>query len=377
MSEPLHIDHMFEKNRPAMTADERALVWSHIEERLVAPPASPSAPPVRSPYVAYLKTKALLPALLTMVLIVGTGGTVVASESAKPGDALFAIERTVEQIRLAFASDTKSTELRALFANERLAELREILDEEATAGTALALAVTPAPAADADLFATEAAPAADTMATDDSLAFGGGMAKMAMMADVPALEVEAEVFNDVTVVTVEQYGGVTRFTTPFTTRGDIVAAVAAELGLPPSDIDAVLEFSTEDRSSRPAERGSAITTVRGEARVGEAVAAFIDELEGVDEQTRGQLIAEFAHEINLGVSNGPDPMQTGTMPLRLDDRRVELEYDGVRVRLKDGKYEARYNESGTADDTDEDRDNDDEDHSGRGRGGDDEIEFPF
>ncbi len=370
---------MFEKNRPAMTADERALVWSHIEECLAVSSVSPSpnALAVRSPYVAYLKTKALLPALLTMVLIVGTGGTVVASESAKPGDALFAIERTVEQIRLALASETKSTELRALFANERLAELREILDEEATAGTALALAVTPAPAADADLFATEAAPAADTMVADDSTAFGGGMAKMAMVADVPALEVEAEVFNDVTVVTVKQYGGATRFTTPFTTRGDIVAAVAAELGLQLADIDAVLEFSTEDRSSRPAERGSAITTVRGEARVGEAVAAFIDELEGVDDQTRGQLIAEFAHEINLGVSNGPDPMQTGTMPLRLDDRRVELEYDGVRVRLKDGKYEARYNESGKADDTDEDRGSDDEDHSGRGRGGDDEIEFPF
>src|SRR3990167_9258752 len=71
--------------------------------------------------------------IIIAVVLLGGGATIVASDSASPGDFLFPVDRAVEEIRLAMASD--ETELRLKFAEERVEDLEEIIAEEETNDT--------------------------------------------------------------------------------------------------------------------------------------------------------------------------------------------------------------------------------------------------
>ena len=66
--------------------------------------------------------------IVVAIVLLGGGGAVVASDAAVPGDFLFPLDQTMEDIRLAVASD--KAELRLKFAEERVEELEEILEEE-------------------------------------------------------------------------------------------------------------------------------------------------------------------------------------------------------------------------------------------------------
>jgi hypothetical protein len=65
-----------------------------------------------------------------LIVVLGTGGTVAAAESARPGDALFPIEKATEQLRLTLASAERRGELEARFLEKRFAEVSELLTEE-------------------------------------------------------------------------------------------------------------------------------------------------------------------------------------------------------------------------------------------------------
>jgi len=73
--------------------------------------------------------------------------------------------------------------------------------------------------------------------------------------DESGLEVEADIFTDITVVKVEINDRKSVFSTEADTRDEVVAAVVARYGLKADDVEAVLEIETEDRSSRPQDRG--------------------------------------------------------------------------------------------------------------------------
>ncbi len=66
------------------------------------------------------------------------------------------------------------------------------------------------------------------------------------------LEIEADIFTDITVVTVELNDVTTRFTTPLRTRDSIIDEIRARFSsLTREDIDQALRLETEDRASRP------------------------------------------------------------------------------------------------------------------------------
>jgi translation initiation factor 5B len=66
---------------------------------------------------------------IVLAMALGVGGTAVVSDSARPGDALFRIDRAVENARLSFTRDENKNELRIRFAEERLKEVKEIKAE--------------------------------------------------------------------------------------------------------------------------------------------------------------------------------------------------------------------------------------------------------
>lgn len=68
--------------------------------------------------------------IIALVLALGVGGTAVVADNARPGDALFGIDQTVENMRLKLAGDEKESELRIKFAEERVAEIEDLMAEE-------------------------------------------------------------------------------------------------------------------------------------------------------------------------------------------------------------------------------------------------------
>ncbi len=73
--------------------------------------------------------------------------------------------------------------------------------------------------------------------------------------DDSALEIEADIFTDITIVKVEQNDKKTSFTTDADTRDEVVDAILTRYDLSESDVEAALELEEEDRASRPQDRG--------------------------------------------------------------------------------------------------------------------------
>lgn len=74
-----------------------------------------------------LNRKFAFASFLATFLIVGSGATVAASNSAKPGDLLFPIDTVVERVQIAFSSGEKKEKLKLEFAEERLDEAKQVL----------------------------------------------------------------------------------------------------------------------------------------------------------------------------------------------------------------------------------------------------------
>lgn len=97
----------------------------------------PSMQPVPSPFISILFGRPQMAFAMLALAVLGSGGVVVASDRAVPGDALYAIKLEVaEPARLALTFDAKErAELEVTFADRRLKEfavasLRNTLDEE-------------------------------------------------------------------------------------------------------------------------------------------------------------------------------------------------------------------------------------------------------
>lgn len=101
---------------------EREMVWQRIASAIKPQPIpSPWLLPVK------FKTKIMIPLIIVAIMFAGAGGTAVLADNSRPGDALFPIDRASEKVRLAFANENKSVELKARFAEERLGEVEGLI----------------------------------------------------------------------------------------------------------------------------------------------------------------------------------------------------------------------------------------------------------
>lgn len=117
------IESRIQSATPTLSPDAKALLWDRIRSQINGP--------VPSPYrFSFVSIRPFVPLLITVLVITGLGGTVVSADTARPGDTLFSIDRTIEDLRIALATDEGRAFLAEQFAQERLTELRAILDEE-------------------------------------------------------------------------------------------------------------------------------------------------------------------------------------------------------------------------------------------------------
>ena len=66
---------------------------------------------------------------IALIIALGASGTVVVSNSARPGDTLFGVDQAVEKLRINIAREDKKNELRVRFAEERVEEARQLEEE--------------------------------------------------------------------------------------------------------------------------------------------------------------------------------------------------------------------------------------------------------
>jgi hypothetical protein len=72
-------------------------------------------------------------AIVVIVALLTGGGMTYAADGAAPGDALYKLDRSIEEVRLALTNDPQAAfELRLALASERLEEAKKVLGEEKT-----------------------------------------------------------------------------------------------------------------------------------------------------------------------------------------------------------------------------------------------------
>lgn len=304
-----HTEEILDATAPkALTDAERALVWRSVQSRIQTR--------VPSPYfsVFNLHTKSMIPIILAIAILFSATGTVAASDSARPGDFLFPVDRAVENIRLSLATEEGKTDLRIKYADERLREFDSVVDDEIS---------------------------------DDDLT---GV----------LTEAEADIFTNETIVKLEVGDRHAYFTTNADTRAEIVAEIVSRYGFVEADVEAVLIVETEDRASRAEDEP---VSDEGRLRIENALSvlnSFVLETRGVASTSPGVLNALALLETKLLERSGDLPGEL-RMKVRDDRARIEVrDEDGDRVRIetKDGEVRVK-----TDDDSDRDDDSDDDDSS--------------
>lgn len=189
-------------------------------------------------------------ALITILILALGGGTVaVTSDSAKPGDFLYSVDRTIEDVQLELArSDEKKAGLTKEFTEERLKELNEIIEEE----------IIISPANDLNQINTATSSANET-----------------------DLIITAKIFVDTTVIKFEFAGKELYFETEANNRADIVVAVQELFSmLSIEKIESSLNIVEENRESRLKDKGVVSVSPAGETRIKSAIEnllTFLDE----------------------------------------------------------------------------------------------------
>lgn len=67
---------------------------------------------------------------IALVVLLGVGGTVTVADSARPGDTLFGIDQAVEKLRINIAREENKNELRIKFAEERVREIEDLVQDD-------------------------------------------------------------------------------------------------------------------------------------------------------------------------------------------------------------------------------------------------------
>lgn len=126
-----NINDTLNEHVPTLTQPERVRVWREVASALTVPREIPS--PFYTLFRAHRGAFALA---LVVLILAGSGATVVKADTARPGDALFPLDQAVERVRMQLTrNDAKRTKLANAFTEERLAELRSIVEERHAAAS--------------------------------------------------------------------------------------------------------------------------------------------------------------------------------------------------------------------------------------------------
>ena len=315
----LDIITTLESNQPTLSAAERERIWGNIATTQSTPAALPS------PFLFHIiLQKSMIPLAIFIILALGGGATTFASDAARPGDFLYPLDRTIENTRLALTSDTEErARLTQKFTEERVTELREIVDEEIVLTPSNFTALT-------------------------------NLTQETASSTLNDLTIDAYIYTDTTVIKLELDNNKFYFESTATATPDIIVAIQERFPvLSDTQINDVLAIEIEARASRPKDRAIVSLSEEGEARIKNAVGAllvFLDETELEDNQKEA-VMALLTSEVSgvtkpAHIARVKDRFEIGDdeskVAIRINDNgdsRIEIrdEENRVQVSTKNGE----------------------------------------
>ena len=287
------------------------------------------APNLENNILNNMKKNLLIKIAAVVVIFTSATATAFASNDSRPGDVLFGVDRALEEIQLALTvNDGREAELKLQFAEERLQEVRELISESKSSNS-----------------------------SNNSNSSSSSVSQ--------TLEVEADVFTDVTLVKVELRNGVKEiFESVATTREGVINEVASKYSLTIEEVDAVLSFQIENRASRPNDRTiSSNSNSNGDVSEGVAVALkFLSKTRSNFDDNNDSSSLEKLDAILNSLYGDIDSLGENTR-IRMDDDKIEIRDGKNRLKIefkKDGRIKI--------DSRNDDNDSSDDDSSSRGSG---------
>ncbi|OGG87692.1 hypothetical protein A2592_00965 [Candidatus Kaiserbacteria bacterium RIFOXYD1_FULL_42_15] len=300
MEKEIILSKKIESISPVLLPEVRASMWQKIESSLIKSKPQPTPSPF---LVGILTFRSMTAFILLLTLALGGGATALASDAARPGDLLFPLDRALEDVHLNLAFSTPAREaLTKKLTAERLQELRDIINEEVT--------ISPS-----NVSAGTVATSTDEVNT--------------------ALSIDTVVFNDTTVIRMEQDGQTFYFETEATTTTDVIVAILGRFPILTVDqITEALTLSIGDRESMPNDKGVIVLSNGGEKRINHAVEEILHFLDKTsdNDSNRKNLMAQLSKEVS-GV--------TGKAEVRHNK-------DGVHIGSADSKVEITMGDDGTS-----------------------------
>lgn len=274
----------------------------------------------------------MLGALIALLILGGGGGVVVASNASVPGDTLFGIDTAIEKFRLGLAtSEEKKNELKVKFAEERISEAKNIIEKQSSV-----------------------------------------INREVDLSKSSVTEVEVDVFTNETTVKIEADDRHYGFITDKKTRDEVVDEIMKKYNLSESQIEQVLSFETEDRSSRPDDKDFLNSLNQVSFKSSKQQREFEGSLSDVANLiTNSNLSDEEKAKLSMTLA--------GLVTLLEANPGLEMEIktkDGYKVEVEDGKIEIK-TKGNDLDDNDDDNkghgnddDRDDDDNPGINHGND-------
>ncbi len=197
----------------------------------------------------------MIPVIIAIILVVAGAGTVIASDAAKPGDALFGVDKALEQTRLDFTiSRTAKAEYLANIAQEREKE-RAQLEAEGKSQESASADVEVGQALDTakqtiDEVRTKQEQEGDSHAVDTLTKVEDKLLELQQQHEERAqehIQIEVKITGGTAKVEVRSAGLDATFTLATTDVEQIIAQIVQRTGLTDSQVRASIKIENEDQ----------------------------------------------------------------------------------------------------------------------------------
>lgn len=236
--------------------------------------------------------KKIIAGIIVLVLVLGGSGVVAASDKAIPGDFLFPVDLALEKIQIKFSADDQKEELKFRFAEERVAEIRDLAEKKGISALTTNLSV----------------------------------------ANIT--EIEAEIFTNETLVKVEANNQKHGFITTSKVEAEIIKEVAVKFSLTEEKVRSVIVFNKENRASRAEDKeflnrlNSVVFSERENDDVNLALTDVSRFLTESSDLQKNEQIQKILNE--LFVLLGDD----ANIKIEKKDGEIRIESDSGRIKIK-------------------------------------------
>jgi hypothetical protein len=280
--------------------------------------------------------KKMIIGMLAVAIILGSSGIVAASNNSLPGDFLFGVDLAVEKVKISLASESKKSDLKLKFAEERISEIKHISEEKKIPASLI---------------------------TD--------------LSSFIVSEIEVDVFANETLVKIEANDQRYGYVSTLKAKEALVIEIALKYSLEESKVSALMDFEVEDRVSGADDKKflnktHSVNFSEEESKdVGVALTNIENLLKDSGDDERSQKIQQALKELLVLLGDDAD------IEVKKDGGEIKIETangDKIKIEFKeDNKNEKDDDKSGKSSDIKDENESDDSNDKNDDKGGENKV----